>query len=151
MKPDNQIRVRPFSSKDYDSVIDLWRSSGLTIKPSDSLPELEKLCALNANRFLIAESNDEAGAKRIVGAVIGGFDGRRGWIYHLAVLEGARRTGIGSLLIRQIEQCLRAEGAIKVNLLIEPENVNAAQFYKGLGYSEVPLVFRQESSEIRAG
>jgi ribosomal protein S18 acetylase RimI-like enzyme len=141
VKPDNQIRIRPFSSDDYESIIDLWRASGLTIKASDSLPELEKLCAFNPNRFLIAEANDEGGAKRIVGAVVGAFDGRRGWIYHLAVLQDVRRTGIGAVLIRQIEQCLHAEGAIKVNLLVEPENVNAAQFYKALGYSEVPFVF----------
>jgi ribosomal protein S18 acetylase RimI-like enzyme len=139
--PDDQTRIRPFSSEDYESIIDLWRSSGLTIKASDSLSELEKLCAFNPNRFLIAESTGEAGPKRIVGAVIGAFDGRRAWIYHLAVLPDARRHGVGTLLMREIETRLRADGAIKVNLLVEPENVNAAQFYRGLGYAEVRLMF----------
>ncbi len=141
MKPDDQIRIRPFSSGDYESIIDVWRSAGLTIKASDSLSELEKLCAFNPNRFLVAESNGEEKSKRILGAVIGAFDGRRAWIYHLAVQPGARRQGVATLLMREIESRLRADGAIKVNLLVEPENVNAAHFYNALGYSEVRFIF----------
>ena len=141
VKAENGIHIRPFSSGDYEDVIALWRSSGLTIKPSDALPELEKFCAITPNRLLVAESNGEARPKRIVGAVIGAFDGRRAWIYHLAVLPNARRGGVATRLIREIEQQLRASGASKVNLLVEPENVNARQFYKALGFSEVPLAF----------
>ena len=89
------------------------------------------------NRLLVAESNDEAGAKRIIGAVIAAFDGHRAWIYHLAVLPNARRGGVATRLVREIERHLRARGASKVNLLVEPENVNARQFYKALGFSEV--------------
>lgn len=133
--------IRPFSSSDYEDVIALWRSSGLTIKSSDSLPELEKLCAIVPNRLMVAESNNEAGAKRIIGAVIGAFDGRRAWMYHLAVLPSARRCGVATRLVREIEQHLRASGASKVNLLVEPENMNARQFYKALGFSEAPFAF----------
>lgn len=141
MKAGDDVVLRPFSSGDYEDVISLWRSSGLTIKPSDSLPELEKLCAMTPNRLLVAESNDETGAKRIIGAVIGAFDGRRAWIYHLAVLRNARRGGVATRLMREMEQHLKANGACKVNLLIEPENVNAREFYKALGFSEMPLAF----------
>ncbi len=133
--------IRPFSSDDYEDVIALWRSSGLTIKFSDALPELEKLCAVTPNRFLVAESHDEAGAKRVIGAIIGAFDGRRAWIYHLAVLPKARRGGVATRLVRELEQHLRASGASKINLLVEPENVNARQFYKTLGFSEIPFAF----------
>jgi ribosomal protein S18 acetylase RimI-like enzyme len=141
VKPDDPICIRSFLSDDYENIVDLWRLSGLTIKASDSLSELEKVCAVNPNRFLVAESNGEVGTKCIVGAVIGAFDGRRAWIYHLAVLPGARNRGVGTLLMREVENRLRADGAIKVNLLVEPGNVNAAQFYEALGYSEVPLLF----------
>lgn len=141
MKAEDDIDIRAFSSDDYEDVIALWRSSGLTIKPSDSLPELEKLCAITPNRLLVAESNNEAGAKCIIGAIIGAFDGRRAWIYHLAVLPNVRRGGIATRLVREMERHLRASGAFKVNLLVEPENMNARQFYKALGFSEVPFAF----------
>lgn len=141
MKPDNPIRLRSFAAEDYENIVDLWRSSGLTIKASDSLSELEKLCAFPPNRFLVAESYDESGPQRILGAVIGAFDGRRAWIYHPAVRTEARRCGIGTLLMREVESHLRAAGASKVNLLVEPENGKAAQFYKCLGYSEGRFLF----------
>ncbi len=141
MEAGDDIRIRAFSPDDYEAVIFVWRSSGLTIKASDSLTELQKLCAMPSNRLLVAESTKKAGAKCILGAVIGAFDGRRAWIYHLAVLPSARRSGIATALIREIEQDLRTSGAVKVNLLVEPENTNACQFYKALGFSEVPLAF----------
>lgn len=122
-------------------MIALWRSSGLTIKFSDSLAELERLCAMASNRFLVAESLDELGVKRIIGAVIGAFDGRRAWIYHLAVLPGARRGGVAKRLMREIEAHLRASGASKMNLLVEPANLDAREFYTALGFREVPLAF----------
>ena len=131
-----EISLRPFSSDDYDQVIKRWRLSGLTIKASDSLVEIEKLQALNPNRFLVAESN-----MGMVGTVIGAFEGRRAWIYHLAVLPHVRRRGVGQLLIREIERLLYTDGAMKVNLLVEPENKVAAHFYRSMGYSEVPFVF----------
>jgi ribosomal protein S18 acetylase RimI-like enzyme len=138
---EGDIDIRAFSSDDYKDVIALWRSCGLTIKASDSLPELEKLCAIAPNRLLVAESNNEAGTKYIIGAVIGAFDGRRAWIYHLAVLPNVRRGGVATRLVREIERHLRASGALKVNLLVEPENIDACRFYKALGFSEAPFAF----------
>ena len=141
MKAKDDVDIRAFSSSDYEDVIALWRESGLTIKPSDSLPEIEKLCATTLNRLLVAESNHESGAKCIIGAVIGAFDGRRAWIYHLAVLPKARRGGVATRLVREVEQHFRAIGASKINLLVEPNNVNARQLYRALGFSEIPFAF----------
>ena len=62
MKTKDDVDIRSFSSSDYEDVIALWRESGLTIKSSDSLPEIEKLCATTPNRLLVAESNHESGA-----------------------------------------------------------------------------------------
>lgn len=141
IESNKDIAIRAFSPEDYVDVIALWQSSGLAIKSSDSLPELEKLCATAPNRLLVAESNDEAGAKCIIGAVIGAFDGRRAWIYHLAVQSHARRGGIATRLVRGIEEHFQAVGAVKINLLVEPENMDARHFYKALGFSEVPFAF----------
>ena len=136
-----QTRIRAFTPEDYDEVIALWRESGLTIKSSDTLPELKKLLALPSNVFLVAEADTDEMPPGIVGTVIGAWDGRRAWIYHLAVKPVARRGRIGSGLMSAVEKALRSHGATQINLLVEPGNYQAAEFYRALGYAEQSLQF----------
>lgn len=128
--------IREFREQDYDAVLRVWRAAGLTIKPSDSLPELRKLVERNPGTFLVAE---EEGT--VVGTVIGAWDGRRAWVYHLAVLPSARGRGMGRMLMEEVERRIRAVGATKLNLLIEPDNAGVADFYRKLGYAPDDLLF----------
>lgn len=128
--------VREFRDDDYDAVVRLWRAAGLTIKPSDTLAELRKVIDRNPGLFLVAE--DEG---RVAGAVIGAWDGRRAWVYHLAVDPALQRGGIGRMLVDELERRLRAAGAAKLNLLVEPHNAIAADFYRRLGYAPDDLLF----------
>jgi ribosomal protein S18 acetylase RimI-like enzyme len=138
---DDSISIRAFTPEDYDEVVALWRESGLTLKPSDTLQELWKLLASAGTVFLVAEAKRVDSSLEIVGTVIGAWDGRRAWIYHLAVKSVARRGRIGSRLMGTVEQALRDGGATKINLLVEPGNREAAAFYRALGYSHQPLQF----------
>jgi ribosomal protein S18 acetylase RimI-like enzyme len=70
----------------------------------------------------------------IVGSVIGGSDGVRGWIHHLAVAPESRRRGVATLLMRAAEQGLRELGAPKVNLQVRATNRGVVAFYEKLGY-----------------
>jgi ribosomal protein S18 acetylase RimI-like enzyme len=128
--------IRAFREQDYDAVLRVWREAGLTIKPSDTLPELRKLVERNPGTFLVAE---EEGA--VVGTVIGAWDGRRAWVYHLAVLPAARGRGTGRMLMGELERRMRAVGATKLNLLIEAGNAGVAGFYRKLGYAPDDLLF----------
>jgi ribosomal protein S18 acetylase RimI-like enzyme len=128
--------LREFRESDYEAVLATWRECGLTIKPSDSLPELRRVMERNPGLFLVAEAEGV-----VVGAVIGAWDGRRGWIYHLAVRPPARRRGIARMLMDEVERRLRAAGATKVNLLVERSNVAVADFYRTLGYAPDDLLF----------
>lgn len=128
--------IRAFRESDYDAVVHVWRDAGLTIKPSDTLPELRKLIERNPGLFLVAE---DEGA--VVGTVIGAWDGRRAWIYHLAVLPALQGRGIGRLLMKELEGRLRAVGATKLNLLVEQANAGVAEFYRSLGYAPGQLLF----------
>lgn len=74
------------------------------------------------------------GAGRLVGAVMAGFDGTRGWIHHLAVLPDFRRRGIATALVRAAEEGLRELGCPKVNLQIRASNSEVRDFYRSLGY-----------------
>jgi len=70
----------------------------------------------------------------VVGAVIAGFDGVRGWIYHLAVSPEHRRRGIATGLMRGAEAALRARGCSKINLQVRASNQSVVAFYLALGY-----------------
>lgn len=139
------MHIRAFATDDYDEVLALWRKCELTIKRSDTLTEIMKFLALPANGFFIASTT--AARPEIVGSVIGAWDGRRGWIYHLAVAEPARRSGVGRQLMSAVEEHLRAQGAIKINLLVEPGNQAAADFYRAIGYSSQTLQFFTKSCD----
>jgi ribosomal protein S18 acetylase RimI-like enzyme len=70
----------------------------------------------------------------IVGAVMAGFDGVRGWIYHLAILPEHRRRGFATRLVRSAEDGLRALGCSKVNLQVRATNPDVVEFYRSVGY-----------------
>lgn len=128
--------LREFRESDYNAAVSVWRACGLTVKPSDELAELRKLVERNPGLFLVAE---EAGD--VVGTVMGAWDGRRAWIYHLAVRPAAQRRGTARMLMDEVERRLRAVGAIKLNLMIEPGNAGVADFYDKLGYAPADLMF----------
>jgi ribosomal protein S18 acetylase RimI-like enzyme len=122
--------------RDYDPVIALWRAAapGVHVGPSDTRAELAKKVACAPDLFLVLE---EAG--QLIGSVIGGYDGRRGLIYHLAVLPERRGTGLGRVLMEAIEGRLKAKGCLKAYLLVAPENLDVIPFYEKLGWEEMPV------------
>jgi ribosomal protein S18 acetylase RimI-like enzyme len=128
--------LREFRESDHEAALAVWRACGLTVKPSDTLAELRKLVERNPGLFLVAEEEGE-----VAGTVMGAWDGRRGWVYHLAVLPSARRRGTARLLMDEVERRLRAAGATKVNLLVESSNAAVADFYRKLGYAPDDLLF----------
>jgi ribosomal protein S18 acetylase RimI-like enzyme len=77
---------------------------------------------------------------------MGGWDGRRGWIYHVATAPGERRTGLATQLVREVEERLRARGCPKVNVIVRDENEGGAAFWEALGYTAAPA--RQYGREL---
>ena len=72
---------------------------------------------------------------RVIGTVMGGYDGHRGWVYSVAVDGSDRHRGVGSVLMSEIEHALRALGCLKVNLQIVGSNSRVVEFYRRLGFS----------------
>lgn len=131
------MRLRQFNlATDYDSVIALWRASapGVKVGRSDTREELAKKIARDPDLFLVAE--DDSG--KLIGSVIGGFDGRRGMVYHLAVASDQRGQGLGKTLMAELETRLRAKGCIRYYLLVTPANLDVIDFYKHLGWDILP-------------
>ncbi len=132
------ISIRPYRHPhDYLAVRALWESmeKGVHVGRSDSLAEIEKKTAHDPDLFLLAEAGGE-----IVGSVIGGYDGRRGLIYHLAVNADFRKQGLASRLMDEVESRLRAKGCLKCYLLVLNDNEEAAHFYEKRGWSEMKSV-----------
>lgn len=126
------IQIREFRFPvDYDQVYQLWENieKGVHVGRSDTPSEIEKKLTRDPDLFLVAESDG-----RIIGSVIGGFDGRRGLIYHLAVAAEFRENGIGTRLMDELESRLRAKGCLKSYLLVTVDNPEAEDYYKRHGW-----------------
>ena len=70
----------------------------------------------------------------VVGTIMGGFDGHRGWLYSLAVASSHRRRGIATALVRRLESELRTMGCLKLNLQVRGTNTDVLRFYEHVGY-----------------
>jgi ribosomal protein S18 acetylase RimI-like enzyme len=121
---------------DYEEVYRLWRESGdgIQLRHSDEPQEIEKKIQRDPELFILAENGDE-----IVGAVLGGYDGRRGLMYHLAVKQAYRRMGVGEQLQSELEKRLRDKGCTRYYLLVTPDNDVAIRFYENRGWEQLNL------------
>ena len=134
-----EIRFRHFRfPEDYPAVRALWENAGpgIQLRRSDTSAEIQKELQRDPDLFIIAELEGE-----LAGTVIGGFDGRRGLIYHLAVDSRLREHGIGSLLMEEVERRLQAKGCIKSYLLVTKENEHAMRFYEKRGWAQMDTVY----------
>jgi ribosomal protein S18 acetylase RimI-like enzyme len=127
------MKIREFKIDDYPIVRGLWQIAGLILRPGDELEDVKLKLQRDSDLFLVAEHDDE-----IVGTVIGGWDGRRGWIYHLAVKPQHQRRGIGTGLVLEVERRLVAKGAKKVNAQVYKSNKQSSEFFKAIGYEAQP-------------
>jgi len=134
-QPGPRLRIRAFRyPHDYAEVYQLWAAAGdgIHVRRSDQAAEIEKKLQRDPDLFLVAEADD-----RIIGAVLGGFDGRRGMIYHLAVANAYRQQGIGGQLMDELERRLRAKGCIRCYLLVTRDNGEAIHFYEERGWKRM--------------
>lgn len=131
------VVVRTFAWEDWPRVLALWELSGpgVHLGRSDTPDEIRKKWAHDPDLFLVAEAGQD-----LVGAVMGGYDGRRGLVYHLAVVPLRRGEGIGRALMAEIERRLIAQGCVKSYLLATPENRAALAFYQKLGWEVMDMV-----------
>ena len=128
------MKIRVFEARDTDAVIALWQRSfpeyADPAKPQrDPRVSIANKLATQPELFFVAT----CGA-RVVGTLMAGFDGHRGWLYSFGVSNDARRLGIGRALIAHAERALAARGCLKINLQVLPGNDDACRFYAALGY-----------------
>lgn len=123
---------RPMANADYPQVRKLWVSDpGIGVSEADSEENVKRFLERNTGTCLVALSGD-----RIVGSVLCGNDGRRGYLYHLIVAEDFRKKGIGRRLIESCLEALRKAGIAKCHLFVFETNESAIEFYRNENWTE---------------
>ncbi|MFJ4158488.1 GNAT family acetyltransferase [Microbacterium testaceum] len=123
------VDIRAFALDDEDAVVTLWEEAGLTRPWNDPRADIRRKLTVQPELFLVAVEAD-----RVVGSVMAGYDGHRGWLYYLAAAASHRGQGIGRRLVAEAERLLAAMGCPKVQLMVRPDNTGARGFYDELGY-----------------
>lgn len=121
--------IRKYSDRDYDEVFNLWKDCGLELGVSDSREEILKLVERNPNTSLVGVENGI-----IVAAVLGGFDGRRGLVHHLAVKPELQKKGYGSEILKVLEEEFRSMGVVKLSFWVKRNNIGVVEFNRKAGY-----------------
>jgi ribosomal protein S18 acetylase RimI-like enzyme len=133
MGPTGRIKTREFVMDDYDGAIALWQSvEGLEICEGDSRDEVHEFLKRNPRMSHVAEADG-----KIVGVAMCGHDGRRGWIYHLAVAAECRGQKVGKRLLDDCMDGLRREGLKRAIILVAGDNPGGREFWLRNGWEEI--------------
>ncbi len=122
--------VRAMTPADYDGVAALLGGiAGVRLRGADSREGIAKYLERNPGHSFVAEAGG-----RVVGCLLAGHDGRRGYLYHLAVAPEARRRGTGRALVERALEALRTAGIEKVHADVLPENEDGLAFWLRRGW-----------------
>jgi ribosomal protein S18 acetylase RimI-like enzyme len=125
------MNIREMSIKDYEKVYQLWNNADIILKTSDQRDQIYRMIKRNPYTCLVGEINNE-----IVAAVMGGFDGRRGYVHHLAVKTELHKQGLGREMMDELMNRFEELKVIKVHLFVENKNEKVKKFYKKIGFKE---------------
>jgi ribosomal protein S18 acetylase RimI-like enzyme len=125
------LQITTYSDCHFDGVAALWREAFADDPPWNAAEiVVPAKVATQPDLLLVAIGDD-----RVIGSVMAGYDGHRGWLYAVAVAKLFQRQGIGRALIREAERRLIALGTTKINLQIRAANHDVIEFYSRVGYS----------------
>jgi N-acetylglutamate synthase len=124
------IEIRAMEVSDYAGSLSLWQSlSGLGLSSSDNADEIKSFLEKNPETCFVGLDSS-----KIIGTILGGNDGRRGYIYHLAVHKDYQRKGIGKLLSEKCLWALKAQGLHKCHIFVIRDNLEGLKFWQRIGW-----------------
>jgi len=118
------LTIRACRMDECPQVLELWKSAEAIPRPTDTLPDLQRMVREHPDTLLVGEEDG-----RLIGTVIAGWDGWRGGIYRLAVLPECRRRGVAQALVAEAERRLVARGARRLNAMVARDEVQARAFW----------------------
>lgn len=129
------MQIRPFEATDTEDVVALWEECGLVRPWNDPRKDIARKLKVQPELFLVASD-----AGRVVGSVMAGYDGHRGWVYYLAVSPSHRKLSLGRQLMQAVERLLTEMGCPKLNLMVRTSNAEVLEFYRSLDYGQDDVV-----------
>jgi len=119
-------------NSDYEkAIVELWEKCNLIVPQNDPREDAQKKVDFQPELFFIALLNDQ-----LIGSIMVGYEGHRGWLNYLAVHPEHQKHGYGKKLVAKAIDELRKIGCLKVNLQVRRSNISAMEFYKNLGFKE---------------
>ena len=123
--------IHPFDIAVYEEVLALWkRCEGVGLSDADSKVGIKAYLERNPDMSFVAMAGE-----KIIGAILGGHDGRRGYIHHLAVDVGWRRQGIARQMVQNCLRALKVSGIYKAHIFIFTDNESGIAFWKSVGWT----------------
>jgi ribosomal protein S18 acetylase RimI-like enzyme len=134
------MTIRPYDdTTDRAEVIRIWKELlGYETGHNEPGRAIDKKIATRDGLFFVA--HDDGDSNAVIGTIMAGYDGHRGWIYSLAVCPTQQKRGVGAALLRHAEAALHRRGCVKVNLQITETNAGVVRFYEKHGYTVEPRI-----------
>jgi ribosomal protein S18 acetylase RimI-like enzyme len=132
------MKIRGATPQDEEAIVSLWRICELAVPYNDPVKDFRFALAKPSSDVLVAEDGG------IIGSIMVGHDGHRGWLYYAAVSPSRRHQGLGRALVRAAEQWLLQRGVVKAQLMVRETNAAVAGFYERLGYEPMPRINLQK-------
>ena len=129
------FEIVSYSSEHQDAVVDLWRKCNLVVPQNDPVEDIQRKLVFQPDLFFVAVLDG-----KVVGSIMVGYEGHRGWMNYLAVLPEHQRRGYGRKLVEKAVDELKRLGCLKVNLQVRRSNVSVVEFYKHLGFKDDDVV-----------
>lgn len=124
------MKLEKLSIKDYDRILEIWKQTELSVGSSDTKKQVKRMIERNPRLCFVGKID-----KKIVGVVMGGFDGRRGYVHHLAVDPDYQNKGFGKLIMEELMERFKKLKIHKVHLFVEKRNEKVINFYNNLGWN----------------
>lgn len=129
------FEIVKYRSEHQDAVVDLWKKCNLVVPQNDPVEDIRRKLDFQPELFFVALLRG-----KLVGSIMAGYEGHRGWLNYLAVLPEYQKRGYGGKLVEKAVGELRKLGCLKVNLQVRRSNVSVIEFYKHLGFREDEVV-----------
>jgi ribosomal protein S18 acetylase RimI-like enzyme len=125
------LEIVRYEVRHQKAVVDLWEKCGLIVPQNDPVEDIQRKLDFQPELFFIALFNGQ-----LIGSVMVGYEGHRGWLNYLAVLPSFRKRGYGRKLVNRAIVELAKLGCLKLNLQVRKSNTSVIEFYKHLGFEE---------------